>query len=96
MLSQILCSVNYELIEKINLNNMYKYIYILSMTNKEVNCIIKEHITQQYITTIKINIKLAGQNNYRLPGKVLAYVYPNNITVSEDKYKNKLKSIIIN
>ena len=95
MLSSIICSVNYELIEKINYNNMYKYIYILSLTNKELYNTIKEHILEQYKSTIKINIKLIGQNNYRLPGSVLAHLYPNNITVSEDKYKNKMKSITI-
>ena len=56
MLSKVICSVNYELIEKINYNNMYKYIYILSLTNKELYNTIKEHILEQYKSTIKINI----------------------------------------
>lgn len=94
MLSSIICSVNYEFIEKINYNEIHKYIHILSLTNKELYHTIKEHIIEQYITGIKFNIKLARQNNYRLPGSVLAYLYPNNITVGEDKYK--IKSIKIN
>ena len=86
MLSVVLYNVNYEMIEKINYNNMWKYIYILSLTNKELYETVKRCIIKEYISTMRMNIKIMGQNNYIIPAKVLARCYKDTITVTEDKY----------
>ena len=86
MLSTVLYDVKYEMIEKINYNNMWKYIYILSLTNKELYETVNKCIIKEYISTIIINIRIVGQNNYIIPAKVLARCYKDTMTVAEDKY----------
>jgi len=78
--------VPYELIEILKINNMWETINKLSLTNREISRLTKVHILEKYVWEIKTNIRILGHNPYILPAKVLAYIYKDTITVSEDKY----------
>ena len=86
MLSKVICSIPYLLIDTIKYNDMWEYINILSLTNREIGRLTKEYLLEIYVETIKINVKKLGQNPYILPGKVMAYIYKDTISVSVDKY----------
>lgn len=74
MLDNLICSIPYTLIEHIKLNNMWLYINLLSLTNKNLYISVKTHIIAKYIDLIKKNYNI---NKIILPSNVMSFIYPN-------------------
>ena len=83
MLDNLLCSIPYALIEHIKLNNMWRYIHQLSLTNKTMYTCVKTHVISKYIDLIKYNY---NRTMLILPSNVLSFIYPN-ITYSNYSHK---------
>ena len=74
MMDNLICSIPYTLIEHIKLSHMWLYIYLLSLTNKNIYLSIKTQITPKYIELIKKNYNVT---TIILPSNVMSFIYPN-------------------
>lgn len=74
MLDNLICAIPYTLIENIKLNNMWLYINLLSITNRNVYLCVKKHIITKYIDLVKMNYT---KQNIILPSNVMSFIYPN-------------------